>query len=409
MVVDGNLKQFILSNYNQELLYSKYLEIDIYDIIYSIENGTNLKNPHRDDKVASLAFRYVNEKLKMWDFGSLLYRGDIFDLVGMILNKNPNNSLDFIEICRFIIKDNKTSDIIPHQSNQLINKTSVISYVPKNFSNFDISYFNEGGITKYHLILRGVEAAKSTSYNNRVYYEFNRHDPIYVYNLGFDNDKSIIKTYRPFTTLKTDKFKTNNPYPIEGHEELYESEVLIITKSRKDKLVFESYLDNGTIVKSLGKLINKLSLPPFIKYPYINATYNQNYKLNTKHCVINLKSESILLDEELVNLFKSKHKRIYINYDYDLSGILNAFYYVKLYDFIPVFIGRDSISILEGLNENLKFKIVSKFSQFNINIDFIELERFIIDNAGFETAKDVYELSKISKQKCKEFINDKFK
>jgi hypothetical protein len=409
MLLNTSLKDFIIVNYSQELLFAKYFGIDISELLFAIENGINLKNPLRNDTKPSLSFRYINEKLKMWDYGSFIFRGDIFDLVGLVIGKNANDSYEFVEICKYIISNNKTSNLDLSVNITPIKKESLITYISRPFNKFDISYFTSGKISKHHLIIRGVEAAKTASYNNKTYYENTTNNPLFVYNLGFDGERNIIKTYKPFDESKAYKFVSNSSYSIEGYEELYESEVLIITKSRKDKLVLESYIHNGDIVKKLGKLIRSLNIPPFITYPYINATYNPRYNINSKYCIINLQSESTLLNIDIIELLKKKHKTIIINYDYDLSGVSNAYYYYKIHGFIPKFIGRNSSSILNVIDDKLKDLIITKFKSLDIDSTFFEFESFIRNHAGNNEVKDFFELSELSNTKCENLINEYFR
>jgi hypothetical protein len=407
MIVSNSIKDFILYNYNQELLFAKYFKVDISEIEDSISNGTKIKNQLRDDDVASLSFKYNNEKLKMWDYGNFMFRGDIFDLVGLLIGKNPNSSKDFIDICKYIIYDNKLSK--PTTTPTIMYKSiSILSYIKRSFNKFDLSYWNDGNISQKHLYNRGVHAASKARYNGRVFYEDTQFDPLYIYNLGIDNNEDLLKTYRPLTKDSKLKFKTNNSYSIEGFEELYESEVLIITKSRKDKLVLESYIDNGIIVNKIDLLISKLGIPSFIEYPFINATYTTRYAIDYKYCITNLMAESILLHENLVNLLKTKHKKIIINYDYDLTGLANSFFYYKLYGFMPVFIGRP-YTILPPLTDKVLNIIISKFKNYNIVVTKDEFIDFIKLHSGKSEVKDWYDLSKLNKNKCKKLINESYR
>jgi hypothetical protein len=408
MIVTKSIKDFILSNFNQELLFAKYFKINIFQVQQCITTNHKVKNNLRDDQVASLSFFYHNDKLKMWDYGNFMFRGDIFDLVGILIGKNPNDTNGFIYICKFIILDNKVSEVAPI-TNTNVERMSILSYVKRGFTKFDLEYWKYGNVSKAHLINRGVSVAKTARYNGKIFYEEVYHDPLFVYNLGIDNNEDLIKTYRPLIKDNKFKFKTNNSYSIEGFEELYESDILIITKSRKDKLVLESYIDNGIIVNKITKLIKSLNIPSFIDYPYINATYSNHYAIDYKYCITNLMAESILLSESIVELLKSKHKEIIINYDYDLTGITNAFFYYLLYGFKPMFIGRSHIPIINNITDKLLSIIIAKFNTFNLTITKEQFIDFIKLHSGENESKDWYELSKLNKNKCKTLIDEFYK
>ena len=180
MKLSTSIKDFVLLNYDQIAIYSKYLGYDYDAISYCIIHKQNIINTHRvGDTKASLTFYYKNEKLIMWDFGSPLYRGDIFDAVGIYTNKNSNRSTDFIEICKEIISNNDTRVTIHTLQPELSSGT--LSYIPREFNKFDISYWKQGNIGKAHLIARGITPAKSVLFNNNILYGNTDKDPTYIY------------------------------------------------------------------------------------------------------------------------------------------------------------------------------------------------------------------------------------
>jgi len=407
MKLSTSIKDFVLLNYDQINIYSKYLSYD-YDTIRScIINRHNIINTHREgDTKASLTFYYKNEKLIMWDFGDTLYRGDIFDAVGIYLNKNSNKSNDFIEICSEIISNNETKVIVNTLQPEVSSGT--LSYIPKDFSKFDLNYWKQGNIGKAHLVARGVTPAKAILFNNTPLYSNTENDPTYIYQLGHFDNTDVFKSYRPLTDNPKLKFKVNRQLTLEGINELYTSDVLIITKSRKDKLTIEANLDGGIIANKVIKLVKQLNYPPFITYSFFKGFYDELYNIKHRYCITNVSSESTFIPPELVELLYTKHKDIIINYDYDIAGILNAYTYVKLYNFKSVFIGRDSDSIISKFDPKLLRLIHNKFESLDITFDEDDLMEFILEHSGRNTAKDWFELSTYDNTYCKKLLNANF-
>lgn len=407
MILDSNIKEFILNNYNQIAIFSKYLNIPYSEIEKSINDNTNIINTNRGDTSPSFKFYYKDNKLIMWDFGSSLYRGDIFDAVGISMNLNSNKY--FINICNEILKNNKNEIIeIENQSN----KVGYFTYNVRQFNKYDINYWLQANISKSYLACRGVYPVNTLFYNeynrSNIIYSTIETDPIYVYQLGIFDKTEVFKLYRPNAENPLDKFKSNRNLLLEGINELYESEILIITKSRKDKLTIECNLHNGDISKSIYKLIKKLNIPPFVMYPFMKGSYNDTYKIKSKYCVTNIFSEATLLNTELVEYLYTKHKRIIINYDFDMTGVLNAYFYTKLYNFEAKFIGRDANIILNRIDDKLIKLITNKFDKFDMLFNIDDFINFVNTHSGNYIDKDWFDLFTNNKESAKKLINDLF-
>ena len=408
MILHSSLKEYILTNYNQEKLYAKYLGLPLEEIEEAIENNRNIINTLRaSDTIPSLRLSYFNNKLRMWDFGNSLFRGDIFDLVGIALQKDSNNPIEFVEICKHIINNEKID--IKIISKIPSSTLTIIDYLTKPFNRKDIDYWLQGGVTTKHLSLRGVSPVKSIYVNKTgkpiLYYTYSTNDPAYVYRDCVVDKTELVKIYRPFASKK-DKFITNNKYLFEGINELYSSDILIITKSRKDKLVLEVLLDDGSIVKNLDKLVRSFNLPSYIDYPFLSGFYQPSYALHKRYCITNLTAESVFLGEKIVSLLRVKHKKIIINYDYDLTGIFNAFIYYKVYDITPLFIGRNATKIIDSLNDSLLKLLKNKLNTYDINFKEKELTNFIIEHGGEYEEKDWFELASNNIINTKFIINE---
>lgn len=407
MKLNTNIRDFILINYNQAALYSKYLSLPYGQILNSIEYRQNIINSHRGDSVASLRFYYKGDKLLMWDFGSNLYRGDIFHAVGIYMNKSSN--IHFNEICNEIITNNKI-EVVEKSTKD---KTSgLITYNVRDYNKYDKLYWSDGNISHNYLKVRGVYPVKTVLYTENLHtsliYSQIETDPTYVYQLGTFDNVDVFKLYRPHAKDKKDKFKSNKYIPIEGLNELYESEILIITKARKDKFVLESYIQDGYIIKEIYKLVKRLNYPPFVTYPFFKGVYDETYKIKSKYCVINVSSESVLLGYDFVEFLYTKHKKIIINYDYDMTGIINAYVYTKLYNFEARFIGRDASLIFNRIDNDLLKLISSKFETLDLIFNVDDFYDFINTHSGIHEEKDWFELSTTNKNYCKKLINELF-
>ncbi len=403
MIITKDIISHILTNVNQEEVVAYVLGITIKEVEEAIENRYNIINTLRgNDTNPSLRLSYYNNKLKMWDYGDILYRGDIFDLVGIFLNKNTNNGKEFIDICEFILKVAKTKPrpIVNNTERQ----TKVITYTLKRFNSIEVDYWEKGNVSKQHLINRGVQPVDKFYINNNYIASSSNDDPIFVYLEGWDKIE-IVKVYRPFADKKY-KFITNNKFLIEGYNDLYPSDILIITKSKKDRLVLESILDKGTIARQVNNNIIKSGMPPYSMYPYFLGLYNKSNAIDSSYCVTNLTNEGVLLSDKTIRLFRKNHNTIIINFDYDLTGVVNSFIYNKLYNIIPVFLGRDRQLVLDNLTDKTIRLILNKFKQLNIDATIDDLIYYIKLYEGDFKEKDVYDF--ISTNNDKHTINGKF-
>lgn len=397
------LKNYILSNYNQEVILSKYLEIPLEEIQYAIKFNRNIINHHRKtDTNPSLKIYYDKNKLRIYDYGSILYRGDIFDVVAISLNLNSTIVTDFITICNHIINNySKYTEVL---TTSIEKARDYFEYEYRNYDKSELAYFHKGNITKQHLLNRGVYLTKYVKINNGIFSLYNKKDPTFIYKDAYLNGNELVKFYRPFAD-KSLRFRTNNNLPIEGVNELYKSEILCITKSKKDRLTIES-LYKGNIPDKLDRVLKKLDIPEFIEYPY-TSPYSSGYEVDDKLCITNLTSESILLNKDTITFLKSNHDKIIINFDYDLTGLTNGFIYYILYGLTPIYIGGDKDLILHKITKDIQTVINNKFKQLSLNITIEDFKEFIIEHSDKYLEKDIFELSSRSKKEAKTFVNER--
>ncbi len=392
MIVKSDIKSYILSNYNQILLFAKYLDIASIEIEYCLKYNSNvINNPLRNDIHPSLGFMFYDTgKLIMKDWANNSFTGDIFSLVGIIIGEDSNTSTGFINICTDIINNNSINKIVKFNNVERANKnTSIIKFKERPFTQFDLQYWNNGGITIDYLKVRFVYAVQYLWINNMinpVYISTSYKNPKYVYYLGINNNKEIIKAYSPFEE-KNNKFITNSKDFFEAPNELYTANTLIITKSRKDKLVIECNLfdDKNTI----SKIINKRQLTHSF---YPTGLQQKLNKLITKYCVTNFSSESLRIKADLYYNLHKVYNNIIINTDFDKEGIINGFYHNILFNIKTVFLGNNNITI-DNFSDKEIFGMFKAIQYINPNITLFKalFKNYITKNSGIYTDKDLFE------------------
>jgi hypothetical protein len=302
VINSDEIKRYVLETFDQVSVFAVYLEISENDINYCLENKSNkISNPLRDDTNPSLGFIMTMDrqtglyKVKMYDWADPGYRGDCFDLVGKLRHLNSNKSLDFITICKDIIYSMKHKTL---QNNVLpLSKSTVQSFTyihiePRLWNNNDINLWNSFGLP-FNEIKHLVFPLKRSFNSNFCDYTYDERDPGYAWITGYYDNQTLYTLYFPYRTGKDPfkpRFKKNNKfYQLECIHELRPADILVITKSYKDKL-----------------LINRL-LP----------------KIEKKHTiqVSNFTSESIVLSDNFVLKLYDIFPVIVTNTDFDYTGL----------------------------------------------------------------------------------------
>jgi len=396
MQIKGNSKiDFILNNYSQIDIFAKIFNVTREDIEYCLEHTSNkIHNLLRGDMNPSLGFMYRSDgRLISKDWANDNFTGDIFDVLATV--KGLDVRKDFVKLCNFIIDNNSTS-LNPNKAiiNNIKNKEfTIIKYEIKQFDDNDIKYFTKGGISLNILNIRNVFAAKYIWVNNmhEPVYVYNKYKPAYIYSFGLENRKEIVKIYNPKADDKKYKFITNNKLVFEAPHELYDADVLIITKSRKDKLVIESLLQG--VEETLGNM------------PLCNIGSPVTY------CVTSFNSEKYRLTSRLVEYLRVHYKKIIINVDFDKTGIMNAFYHNILYNIDCVFLGNNS-NIYDEFNNKELIRYFASINKIKKDVTLVNemLEYFIDINKNSFEDKDLFDyVSNNGINKGKKLINKMFK
>lgn len=298
-------KDFILSKIDQRYIYHIYLGIDIEDINLCLtRNNHKVHNPLRVDKNPSLSFKYYGSKLILRDFADIRFRGDVFEIVGYVLNKNCRKPSDFQDICDDIlykcrnhINNNITVDINEHKVVSSGNFTIDIDVRPLNMS--DIKYFAEQGLLKDTVEEFIIPVSEYYLNGNRAKYRYRQSDPCYAYYLG----RGKFKLYFPYRDKKDIKFITNNRFPIECFSKIGHYDYIILTKAYKDNCLIKQFLRELNIS-------NIQCLP--------------------------ISGETVRLNDDILKVLRDRNpKGIITLFDMDEVGIESTKYYQDNYGTIP--------------------------------------------------------------------------
>lgn len=298
------IKQYVLENTTEEAIFAYYLDVSVSDIIDSIQHKCKIRNKHRFEANPSVVFNN-RHKLKMVDYGSRIWSGDCFHIVGVILGKNCNEGKDFMYILQHIIdnviKSNTNYIPIDVPMSEEKKELTQIDILVRDFNNSDYAYFNKFNIRKESLV--NMFPLKGYWINNQpCYYKYVSSDPCYCYYLGKIQDTILWKLYFPLR--KTNRFITNNRISIENITELKGNRFLIITKSQKDKILLKQ------IFKDL--------------------------RITTVDICCTL-SESVLIPDNIINYLKSKYNKLFSAFDNDNAGN-EATNYLASKNIYPIFL-----------------------------------------------------------------------
>lgn len=358
-------KDYILSKVSQISIFSAYFNLSDTLIKDCIENGTMITSPLRIDFNPTCGFRYDNRgKLKFRDFAGYFW-GDCFDAVAVVISKiykrqiKVQDKSDFNFILYHIaitfsnifygkeVDVNLTKDI-DTAIEEIKSTKPTIELVVRDWNDRDIKYWSKYGINVHTLNINFVYPVEQyyidRNINPNPKYYYKHDDPCYGYMLGVDSKgKHSIKLYFP-KRKRNFRFITNCNH-LEGIYNLNKNnyDIIIITKSTKDRICLDSCITN--LPSSYGLL-----------------------------GVINIPHESYKLKQREYDWIKSKLNNdgfILSLMDNDIVGVKEAKWLKEYYDIDPIIIPR-----------GLKAKDFSDLYKIDSNLikEYIdETYRFIID------------------------------
>ena len=329
-----SLKDYILEHFSQVSIFAKYFGISEDDIKYSINFKLKLSNPLRDDPTPSLVFKQYGDKIVSRDYGNPNYSGDIFEVIGYIINKDCRDSKQFIEICQYILDNTHCINKIRIDKTLTISEPTIIRYDERVTNNNDFRYFAQYCLPKEAIVDKYL-FIKSYSVNDiSSTYRYKPSDPCYAY----INNPDSIKLYFPLRPKSQKRFVTNNRIPLELIHSLIKTDYKVLIKGYKDKLVMEY------VCEQLG--ITDIQFIP-------------------------VASESVRLDTSIVTLLKKyTTKQIFVMFDIDKCGLESSIYYRDNYGFKSIFmsdtyIDKDPSDLIKNI-KLLKFMNLFKTIYTNV-------------------------------------------
>jgi len=272
-------KENLLNFISQEEIFERYLG-------FPVNVKEKYRNPLRQDKTPGCVFYYEkNGKLYFSDKAHRDFGGDCFNIAQLRLGTK-----DFYDTLRVVNSDFRVGlddgYILDYQPiprierpkiNRMEKEKKIVTHfdvMHEDFTQFDLDYWNQFGITDKILKRYEVSHATSLWIGDGFVHRYSLSDPMYAYSFG----KGVYKIYRPFAN-KPDKFRTNMlSGQIQGFDQLnYKGTLLIITSSMKDVMTLEALGYNAIALNGEGanistEEINKLEQ----RYDNILVFYNND-------------------------------------------------------------------------------------------------------------------------------------
>lgn len=320
-------KQLLLENKSEEEFFNMYLNLPVV-------KGKSYKNPLRssDKKPGNCNFFRTQSGLYFRDF-AINKNYSFIDVVMCKYNLNYQEALDFIAKDIGLLK-NDNSKIVEFKKfeNSKIkeNKKSKIQVTIQPFKKSELEWWESFGIDISILEKFRVYSIKAVFLNDRLLCLSSDKNPIYGYFFGRKEGLEIWKIYFPF---------------------------------KKDKYRFLSNCDS-TIIQGL-KLLNTKEDYLFITKSLKDVMLGFSFNIS----MIAPNSETFTFNDEDFSKLKNNFKHIYLLFDNDYAGVLNANKWKKKYpEIIVLFIkrkyGKDLTDVYKD-NKDLKEEI------------FIELKNII--------------------------------
>jgi hypothetical protein len=304
----------IIQKIGEENIYFKYLG-------YYPEPNKKYKSPFSKDKTPSFAFK---------QFDSLIFKcfstdkgGDCVKLVSELYNESYKDAI------KRIIFDFKTGDTLPYESkildsSKFVKHNTEIQVVLQPFNESDLRYWKQGNIDRDTLDFFNVKVAREVWLDKgegfKYVWNYLPKNPIFRYLVN-----GRYKCYRPLEKDKSFKWLSNmTKKDWQGFNQLPDkNDVLIITKSMKDIMVWYK----------LG-------------YPAVSPA-----------------TESQVIKPEIFDYFYRKFDKIYLNYDFDQTGISKAMQYdvPKIFTFDDK--SKDAFDLVKNIGfKNAKQKLIQQIN-----------------------------------------------
>lgn len=343
MKVNRRLIKEIENSVSDIDLFSYIFNVTPEEILFSINNNTNINNPYRYDTRPSLGFKSYDYngkvKIRCKDFGDSSYNGDPIDIVAKTMHLNAKIPGDFYKICDTIL--NKYIPNINKSTAKPIVKIkdlTIIEISPREWNNADWSYYKHYNIPLEYWESKQVTPIENVYVDGKIVYRYKGSDPCYAYTTGLYNHVVLYKLYYPLR--KKMRFITNNIFPFECIDELVSCKNLVLIKSRKDAIAIKYILDKSTLVSYWGNL----DIIP-----------------------ISISSEAILLTQDHVDYLSMFASNIYGFMDFDRQGIEWMQYHHKHFGIKPICLTNGRFGTIDygakDATDYIKLKDIKHFNK----------------------------------------------
>lgn len=323
MVIDYKpyiTRESVFREVDEVSMFALFFGVSADDILWCLEKNSNkICNPIRDDHNPSLGFKYIGNKLYAKDFAGY-FQGDLIDLVGLLINKNPKNPKEFVDIL-LTIKNRgiqPTTKVIQTKMKEVLDRYNIF-YEIRDWTWQDNIIWEKTKILNADILSK--EYVYPINYyravnNPRAFYTYKPSDPCYLYSKGMGKDGILdFQLYFPARSHKGKlaRFITNSK-TLFGTWEYKPNKNLLLTKSNKDRILCKT-------------LINKFT-----------DTFT----------VLAIPSETYILTDSQLSLFKKDFTNLYCIFDRDRQGIIATKQY-KEQGFTPylVPVGKDPSGFCE--------------------------------------------------------------
>lgn len=276
-----------VKNLTLEDVLNKVSEYDIYKRYLGDFNvGRIYKSPFRKDKNPSFGI-FLSRK------GTLLFKdhgsgecGNVVKFVGLYCNLSRYE--DILEVIYNDLHLDQPERIVRTKKIPIPKETE-IGIVRQPFTQIDIDYWHQFGISQKTLKKYGVESIKYYLCNGVVKGIYKEDQPMYAYKVY-----NKFKIYRPLSD-KYVKWRSNlTEYDIQGYDQLPEKgDLLIITKSMKDVMTLHELGYDAISPSSESTFIPDIALKRILKrfkrllilFDRDQAGYKHSIKFGTKYSI----------------------------------------------------------------------------------------------------------------------------
>ena len=319
-------KDFILSKVNQESIMQHYTGLDV-------SSKKLMLSPFRVDNHFTVSFyKSKSDILYLHDFATNEHI-NCFQAVMKKFGVNYYEALDIIaKDFNLVEGENNNTEVQPTIVAPLKEtKSSVIQVQIKDYSDEELEWWKQFGISKKTLKRFHVYSLEHVFVNGELRFTSSKQCPIYGYYFG--KDKNSVEKWKIYFPLKQEYRFLNNlsKKVLQGYHQLPKTgDLLVITKSMKDLMAMYEF-----------------GIP-----------------------AVSPNSETLFVEDKKLGEFKQRFKHILVIYDNDRPGLHNMWLIRKQYPelnyyFMPWYLSKDFTDSIKLVGvENMKEYINEFFKEY---------------------------------------------